>query len=131
MKTIFENYLRNNTQLSEEEIAQISGLATGRKLRRNELLLQAGEVSRHKVFIVSGILRNYGIKEDGSEHILQFSPEYSWTLDVESYDTQQPSKYNISALEPSEVLLWSKADFTRLLNELPALKRLSEQLISR
>lgn len=130
MKTMFENYLRDHTQLSEENISYVSGLATERKLRRNELLLQAGEVSRHKVFIMSGMLRTYGIKEDGSEHILQFSPEYSWTLDVESYDKQQPARYNIGALEPSEVLLWNKADFTRLLDEWPVLKRHSEQLIS-
>lgn len=127
---MFENYLRDHTQLSEENISYVSGLATERKLRRNELLLQAGEVSRHKVFIMSGMLRTYGIKEDGSEHILQFSPEYSWTLDVESYDKQQPARYNIGALEPSEVLLWNKADFTRLLDEWPVLKRHSEQLIS-
>jgi CRP/FNR family transcriptional regulator, anaerobic regulatory protein len=131
MKTAFENYLRDNTQLTEDEIKHISGLSIERKLRRNQLLLEAGDVSRHKVFIMSGMLRNYGIKEDGSEHILQFSPELTWTLDVESYDTEQPAKYNIGALEPSDVLLWSKADFTRLLDELPALKQLSQQLISR
>lgn len=131
MKIIFENYLRKHTPLSDDEIMHASSLAAGRKLRRNELLLQAGDICRHKIFIVSGMLRTYAIKDDGSEHILQFSPECNWALDVESYDKQQPSKCNISAVEPSEVLLWTKADFTRLLDELAPLKSHAQQLISR
>lgn len=131
MKAIFENYLRTHAQLTEEEITQISALAVSRKLRRNELLLRTGEVCRHKVFITGGMLRTYTIKEDGSEHIIQLSPELTWTLDAESYDQQQPSKYYISAVEPSEILLWAKPDFDRLLITLPPLKQYSERLISR
>jgi CRP/FNR family transcriptional regulator len=127
----FENYLRLRTDLSQEDICRVSTLAVTRKLRRNEFLLREGDVCRHKVFIVSGILRVYGMTPDGGEHILQFSPENSWTLDVESYDRQEPAHSNISAVEPSEVLLWAKADFDRLLSEVPQLKSLAEQLISR
>jgi CRP-like cAMP-binding protein len=68
---------------------------------------------------------------DGGEHILQFSPENTWTLDAESYDRQAPSHYNISAVESSELLLWTKDDFNRLLAEVPRLKNFAEQLISR
>jgi CRP-like cAMP-binding protein len=88
-------------------------------------------VCRHKIFIVKGLLRTYGTVADGSEHVLQFAPEDSWTLDVESYDKQVPALLNIAAIEPSEVLLWTKADFEHLLAELPQLKSLSQQLISK
>ena len=131
MKESFEHYLHQHTQLSDEETRQILDLATTRKLKRNEALLTAGEVCRHKIFVANGILRNYAVKEDGSEHILQFSPESSWTLDVESYDSQQPAKYNIAAIEPSEVLLWNKTDFDGLIANLPQFKYHSQQLISR
>ena len=131
MKEAFKNYLLEYTQLSDEEINHILELAITRKLKRNEALLTAGEVCRHKIFVLSGILRNYAVKEDGSEHILQFSPENNWTLDVESYDSQQPAKYNIAAIEPSEVLLWYKADFDGLIAGLTAFKQHSQQLISR
>lgn len=131
MEAAFENYLRSQPGLSEEEIAHISSLAIPRNLRRNELLLAAGEICRHKTFIVSGILRTYSTSSDGSEPILQFSPELSWTLDAESYDQQQPSKYNIAAVVPCQVLLWHKPDFDRLLAELPGLKKYADQLISR
>jgi CRP/FNR family transcriptional regulator len=131
MIAAFENYLRLQTDLSQDDISRISTLAVTRKLRRNEFLLREGDICRHKIFIASGILRLYGLAPDGSEHILQFAPESSWTLDVESYDREVPAHTNIVAVEPSEVLLWPKADFTKLVDEIPQLKNFSQQLISR
>lgn len=131
MVSEFETYLRTNTSLSSEDIEGISSTAIHRSLQRNELLLQEGQVCRHKTFIISGLLRTYGVGADGGEHILQFSPEYSWTLDAESYDHQKPSLFNIGAIERSEVLLWTKTDFDRLLSDIPGLRAFSQQLISR
>lgn len=131
MIAAFENYLRSQTDISQEDINHITGLAVQRKLRRNEFLLREGDICRNKIFVANGMLRTYGLMPDGSEHILQFAPENSWTLDVESYDRQVPAKSNIAAVEPSEVLLWAKTDFARLVDEIPALKNFSQQLISR
>ncbi|RYZ97099.1 MAG: Crp/Fnr family transcriptional regulator [Sphingobacteriaceae bacterium] len=131
MNTVFENYLRLHTILDPEEIGRVSQLAVVRKLSRNQSILNESEVCRHKAFIVSGLLRTFALRPDGSEHILQFNPENTWTLDVESYDRQTPSNFNISAVEPSEVLLWPKVEFERLLAELPGLKFYAGELISR
>lgn len=131
MHSIFEHYLKEHTGLTEELVQQISGLATAHSYRRNEFLLQQGDVCRHKVFICSGMLRTYSTGANGSEHILQFSPELTWTLDVESYDKGTPSVINIGAIETTEVLLWQKNGFEALRNDIPVLKKFSEELISR
>lgn len=131
MTKVFENYLREETSMSEADIAAISSLSIPRTLRRNEHLLNAGDVCRHKTFIVRGMLRTYGFTEDGNEAILQFSPELKWTLDVESYDKRQPSCCHIAAVEPTQILQWQKGDFDQLLASIPGLKKYSEQLISR
>jgi CRP-like cAMP-binding protein len=127
----FEIYLRARTQLDEVDLDRIRSLAMHKTLRRNEFLLREGEICRYKVFILKGLLRSFATSADGSEHILQFSPEHSWTLDVESYDKQEPSGSNIAAIELSEILLWPRADFENLLATIPNLKSLSQELISR
>jgi len=127
----FETYLRNGSDMAEETIRRISDMAVPRNLRRNELLFSAGEVCRHKVFVMSGLLHTFNISADGNQHILQFSPENSWTLDVESYDRQIPSQVSIGAVEPSSVLSWQKKDFDMLLAEVPQLKKFAEDLIAR
>lgn len=127
---VFVDYLRTRTTLAESDIELITALAIPRKLRRNEFLLREGEVCRHKTFIEKGMLRNFGVTADGNEHVLQFSPEKTWTLEVESYDFQTPAKFNIDAIEPTEVLLWAKADFDHLLATFQELKLFSEKLIA-
>jgi len=130
MHAEFENYLRTHSDLTSSAIEKIFLLSVQKVLKRNAHIFKAGEISRHKIFVVSGMLRTYSISADGSEHILQFSSEHSWTLDVESYDKQIPSKVNIGAIEHSEVLCWQKSDFNSLLAEIPAFKRLADQVIS-
>lgn len=127
----FETYLRAGSDLAEETICRISDLAVQRKLRRNELLFSAGEICRHKVFVMSGLLHTFNISAGGNQNILQFSPENSWTLDVESYDRQVPSQVSIGAVEPSTILCWQKKDFEMLRAEIPQLKKFAEELIAR
>jgi CRP/FNR family transcriptional regulator, anaerobic regulatory protein len=127
----FQSYLQSHARFREEDLKRISALAEPRTLHRNDFLLLEGEVCRHKTFIAKGMVRVFGTRPDGSEHILLFSPEHTWTLDAESYDKQTPSLFNIAAVEESEVLLWTKTDFVKLLAEIPLLKSFSEQLISR
>ncbi|PZR19968.1 MAG: cyclic nucleotide-binding protein [Flavobacterium psychrophilum] len=127
----FETYLTSNADFPEEVIKAMYDLAIVKTLKRNESLLQAGDVCRYKVFIAKGLLRCYVTGGNGNEHILQFCPENSWTLDVESYDNQIPATTNIAAIEPSVVLLWTKNDFEKLRTDFPLLKQFSEILISR
>lgn len=131
MQSDFEYYLSKHTTLPDDAINTISTLAIHKIFRKNETLLQAGEVCRYKAFIVKGLLRTYITGSNGNEPILLFSPENTWTLDAESYDNQIPSGVSIAAVEQTEVLLWRKDDFDRLLADVPQLKKFSEQLISR
>ncbi|ASZ13301.1 Crp/Fnr family transcriptional regulator [Chitinophaga pendula] len=127
--TGIDSYLRSQTTLNDEHIERIIAAATPRSLRRNEWLLQQGQICRHKTFVAKGLLRIYGTTNDGGEHILQFSQEGHWTVDAESYHRQNPSAFNISAVEPSQILLWTKTDFDQLLADIPQLAFFSQQLV--
>jgi len=127
----FETYLQQQGGLPPEAIQRISDLAVQKTLRRNEHILNAGEICRHKIFVLSGMLRTFSVSADGSEHILLFSPQHSWTLDPESYDQQIPSRVGIGTVEPSEVLCWHKSNFDTLLAEIPQFRGYADRLISR
>ncbi|MBO9205434.1 MULTISPECIES: Crp/Fnr family transcriptional regulator [Niastella] len=130
MTTGFDTYIRSRISLDDAAIEQIVSAAKAISLQRNETLLQQGQICRHKVFIVKGLLRIYGIGADGSEHILHFAPENNWAVDPQSYHQQSPSQFTIATVERSEVLLWAKPDFDRLLQEIPELNMLSGQLVA-
>lgn len=105
-------------------------LSVEKTLQRKEFILIEGNVCRYKIFIATGMLRTYRTKDDGSEYILQFSPENSWAVDPESYDNSIPSHCNIEALETTGVIMWAKKDFETLLEQIPALKAFSQKIIS-
>jgi len=129
MKVAIEQYLSTHTKLSETEIASICSLAKTQQLRRNEPLLAAGEVSRYKVFVQSGLLKVYTLSADSNETIFYFLQEQTWTsLDITSYKKQSPSSFYIAAIEPTELLVWDKRVFERLLSELPELKNYADQV---
>jgi CRP-like cAMP-binding protein len=60
------------------------------------------------------------VDKKGQEHIMQFAPENYWTSDRESMASGMPSKYNIDAIEDSEILLLKKEDFEMLRKTIPA-----------
>jgi CRP/FNR family transcriptional regulator, anaerobic regulatory protein len=131
MTTGFEIYLRTHVNLGDADIEQLVSAGKLVSLQRNELLLQQGQVCRHKTFVIKGLLRNFGTAADGTESILQFSTENSWAIEAESYHLHTPSQFSIAAIERSEVLQWNKTDFNRLLENIPALNNFSQQLITR
>ena len=131
MFTQFENYIKEQASLTDGEVTLIRSLAVEKTLRRKEFLFQQGGVCRYKVFVSKGLLRSYSSRQDGSEHIIQFAPENSWTTDPESFRNSTPSACSIDALEHSEVILWTRKDFGHLLASIPGLKDFSEDMVSR
>lgn len=127
----FERYLSSHIQLAPHEVELICSLAIAKKIKRREAVLSEGEISKHMIFIASGLLRLFRRDESGKEFILKFSNENRWLMDRESYKYGQPSKVNIDALENSELLLWKKDDFDDLLARVPQFRRMMMELSSK
>jgi len=130
MFSVFEAYIHSmQTNLTAHDLVLVRDRVIERKVRRRQLLLKEGEVSRHKIFVAKGLLRMYYVRPDGTEHILRFAPENTWIMDHESYLYDRPSKYTIEALEDSEVLMWSKEELEHLLATVPAFKAFSDKVM--
>lgn len=120
MFEIFRKYLADKITLTGQDYDLIESVSLFKKLRKRQYLLQAGDVWRFNAFVCKGFLRNYYVDEKGQDHIMQFAPENHWTGDRESLDSGLPSKYNVDALEDSEILLLSKKDFEMIRKTIPA-----------
>lgn len=124
----FEAYIMAKVPFTQEELQLVRSLAIEKKLRKKQFLLQEGDVCRYKTYISKGLLRTYLLKDDGTEYIMRFACENAWCIDHESYNNQTPSKYNIDALEGTELVMWTKENFDHLLNTIPAFKLLSDKI---
>jgi len=124
-------YLREGAGLSDEELELVKQVTIEKKLRKRQYLLQEGDVSFYNCFVAKGCLRLYRIGKDGAEHILRFAIENWWMSDYESYNSGEPSKGHIDALEDCELLLIKKQDFDTLTNTITKFRLFREKLEAR
>jgi CRP-like cAMP-binding protein len=121
--------IREHVVITDEEFDFCKTLFIPKKLRKRQYLLQEGDVNKYTSFVEKGMLRTYSVDEKGNEPILQFSFEGWWVADLYSFLTNEPSKYNIEALEDCELLLITKPSWDKMLDKIPALERYFRILI--
>lgn len=131
MFDIFLKYLTDKIALSEQEIQLIESVCTSKKLRKKQFLLQEGEVWHYNAFICRGLVKTFSIAENGTEHIISFAPENYWTGDRESLINGTPSRLNIDAIEPTELIIIEKSDFEKICADIPQLNQLMNQIIQK
>lgn len=125
----FIQYLTDKITLSTEETAQIEQVCIPKKIRKRQLLLQEGDVWKYNAFVSNGFLRTYSIDNKGNEHILNFAPENYWSGDRESLMTGNPSRFNIEAVEDTDVVLITKDNFDQLCRSIPQLNDLVNAIL--
>ena len=123
MYDVLRYYLRERAVLSEDELERIEAAAVRKQLRRRQILLQEGEINRIQNFICKGCVRQFRIDEKGVEHIIRFATESTWIADPESFSLGTPAKSNISCLTDVLVLQWSRENFEKLQEEIPAFRQ--------
>src|SRR5688500_5377492 len=108
MYELYFKKFNEKVSLTTGEVDLISSYLTPKKLRKNQYLLQEGDVCKTIAFVEKGALREYSMDENGKEQIIQFAPE-GWTIsDLYSFLTGEPASYNIDAVEDSELVLINK-----------------------
>lgn len=95
--------------LAEEEQEFIKNYLTVKKIRKRQYLLQEGDVCKFVAFVEKGAMRLYRVNEDGTEHIVVFALDGSFVTDLYSFLTNEPSTYNIDAIEESELVIITKS----------------------
>jgi CRP-like cAMP-binding protein len=131
MYDVFQQYLDSKIILSDEQKERIRSLAVIKKLRKKQYLLQEGDIWKYDAFIVKGCVRTYSVDEKGNEHIIGFSIENWWTGDRESLLTGEPSRYNIDAVEDSEIILFTHSNFEMICLEIPAFNDMVNGILQR
>ncbi|WP_271768093.1 Crp/Fnr family transcriptional regulator [Aquimarina algiphila] len=124
MKEKLINSISKYIKLSSEEENSIETFWTEKTLEKGDYLLRNGETCRTDNFIVNGALKAFYINpETGKEEILYFAIENWWATDIESFQKQKASIYNIQAIEKTELLQINYHSFQKMLLEIPKLER--------
>lgn len=127
----FIDYLHEKGKLTPEEMELIANASVQKKVRKNQYLLEEGEVSDFVGFVVKGSFRLFRIGDDKQEHVMRFAIENWWISDFTSFMSGQPSNCYIEALEHSELIRFSKEKWDNLLAAAPNFKQIIEELTTK
>lgn len=129
MKTVQLDPTKNLAQLiqffsslDEGHLNQVINCFKPRTLKKNEILVAAGDICKEFYFIHSGCIRTYFITKQGHEKTRYIMMEPSIGTALTSFISQKPSFEFVDALEKTELLFITHHDFFRLTAEVPEWK---------
>jgi len=116
-------HIRKFVSLSTEEETAFTGILRHKNVRKKEFLLKEQQVCTANYFVLKGCFRMYFIQDNGVEQIIQFAIENWWITDYQSLDWQQPSRFNIQAIEASEIAILDHHVTAGICDRIPRLDR--------
>ncbi len=131
MYDVFQKYLDERAAFTDAERARIQSFAIIKKLRKRQYLLQEGDIWKYDAFVAKGCLRTYAADDKGGEHIISFSIENWWCGDRESLLLQEPARFNIDAIEDSEIVLFTHDNFELLCREIPVFNNMVHDILQK
>lgn len=110
----FKKHIEEFVKLSDSEFEQVLRYFKVKKLKKNRLLIRAGEVVTNTYWVKTGMLLSTHTNPKGKEHIIQFAFENCWVTDQNAFYNKERSVFTIIAIEDSEMLTISFDDRERL-----------------
>lgn len=123
--------LRNAAQFNDLQIEHCLSYFEKKVFKRKQHFLLAGEICHSKGIINKGCFRRYITDHHGKEVIINFAVEDWWIGDLESFNNQLPTEYNVQALEDSEVLCIPRLNHLKLYEIMPEYKMFHEEKTKR
>jgi len=125
---LFKN-ISNKVKISEQDFEKFMVLTKTITIKKNEFFIDEGSTAKYIAFINTGILYSYTIDDKGDKHVVQIALENHWISDLFSFLANEPSLFNVQAIETSEITILSKENFEKACDTIPAFERFFRLLI--
>lgn len=103
--------------LSEETSEALMNICSEERYKKNELLLEAGNMARFYYFIKSGLIGYYTTDDEGNNIYKIFFEENSFVASTAAIIKNEPSDFSIIALEDCSVIKYPVKAFRELLEK--------------
>lgn len=98
------SYVRKFVPLTDEEAMTFGAAFKEVRIRKRQIIVQPGFVTKFRYFVTKGALRGYVVGDEGEDYTIQLAIEEWWISDYNSYIFQQPASMFVMALEDAVLL---------------------------
>jgi len=117
------DHIRTISGIGDVSVDQIGEYFESREIKKKGYLQEPNNRAAYNFFMISGCAQMFYVTEKGVNQTVQFAIENWWINDSISFQKEQPSEFGIQAIEQCQVLVISKSNYDKLLNEFPQLER--------
>jgi CRP-like cAMP-binding protein len=103
--------LKEVYHVPDKDLMKIFQLFEPMVVKKNQILLQAGQVARYVYFVNKGCLRQYYINNNGEDRTIYFKTELGWVSELVSFLDCKPTELNVQALEDSELYIVNRKNW--------------------
>ena len=122
MSQAFKNLIARTVNLDEGAWQAMEKILHTKTLKRKENYLREGETCKNMGFIVKGYVRLYYLV-DGKEITKDFSFENSFCGSYASFSMNEPSRFNVVAMEDLELLTFERNSLFEICDRHPAIQK--------
>ena len=117
--------------LSDQELEAFCSAIETKRLSKNELFLEQGQVCNFVGLVNVGVLIYFKINDKGDEITTDFAFPGDWANNNLSRLTNTPSTINIRAIEDTELFILKQQTLNELYTQIPKVERLGRILTER
>lgn len=115
----FVKFIKTIIGIDDIDLNLVLSKSREKTVSKGKLILKKGQIASQYFFIVSGGVRFfYGEYEQQNTSWVVFSNEFF--TEISSLNPQKPSRFNIEAIEETELLVIDKSDMDFLYSHIPA-----------
>lgn len=115
MDHLISEFLTKVGRFSEEELMLLKEELQFRTFKKDEILLDKGQICASLSFVLSGAFYQYKIDADENKNVIDLNVTNDWIINHKSFTTQKPSEYYIQAYEESSICLLTIESIHRLI----------------
>lgn len=129
MLEVLRNHLTNRLGNDLDQLDKVLLTFRHIKAKRNEQLLQQGEICKYVYFVAKGCLQVYVYDKDFNETTRDIVIEDNWCSELLSFGSGKPATENIRAVEPCELYAIDRQSFQTMMETVPQFDKVYKQIL--
>lgn len=125
---LLQNIAKHVTLTKEEEQIVLNQFESA-SFKSKTMLLKPGTCGEIAYFVKKGIIRNYTVDVNATEHVLSFASTGWWIADMYSFLAGKPSHSYIEVVDDADVYIITKEKQEQLYELVPKMERFFRILI--
>lgn len=105
----FVAFIKSVVLIDDSDLQIVLSRCTTKKIARGKLILRKGQIASQYFFIVSGGVR-YFYELNGQENTTWVTFKNEFFTEISSLNPQKPTRFNIEAIEDTELVVIEKRD---------------------